>query len=553
MFRSVLIWLFFFSLILTACKREVKNVGQSGTDIRSDAELYFDSLEFIRLLDLSKESLVYRENVIEFYRNRNFRFTWINRNGPTELAAQLINLLRDANEDVPGGLLSLDRIEGIYRQLTETDHRNGEVDTLSGNADILFTAAYFEYADKVYAGLPDEVCRNLEWYIPRKKLLYAALLDSVLLQQPELISSSLPVFHMYHKLRQDLFSYSKMDRAGVYELVAYPETIPAKGDSLEILAQIKRNLILLSDMSPGDTSEWYTQALEEAVFSFRSRMGLAPEAGIDSAFISEMNVPLRQRMQTILLNMERCRWLPVSEQQRFIVINLPDFSLMLFKDRRIAWRTRVIIGEANTKTVVFTSALKYIVFSPYWNIPASIVSREIIPSVLRDPEYLVKHRMEIVEFSGMPLGEEEAEFNWTMFEGRKFPYLIRQLPGADNALGRVKFLFPNNYSMYLHDTPSQELFRHSSRAFSHGCIRVENPDRLAAALLAGDSLWTEEKIAEAMNSGKEKWIMLSDEVPVFIVYFTSWVDEKGSLQFRNDIYGHDARLAEVLFENLPED
>jgi murein L,D-transpeptidase YcbB/YkuD len=544
--RFILFYLLTGLLILPACQRSVKQSAQAGSEAAQEVELFFDSLEFFSLLGFQNEPFDHKQSIIEFYRNRDFRFAWINRNGATEHAAQLLNLLQDANDDIPGGLKSLSRVRSNYEKLKLSTGGISERDSMAGMADILFTTSYFEYADKVYSGLPVEVCRNLEWYIPRKKLLYNALLDSALMNQSGFLSSSLPVFHMYHKLRKSLFRYAEIEKSGEYDSVPY--TAKVQGDSLEMISRIRRNLILLGDLSPEDSNTGNNVLPDAAIRSFRIRMGLDPEAKIDSVFISEMNIPLSQRMKSILLNMERCRWLPVGDYRRFIVINLPDYSLMIFNEHGIEWKTKVIIGEASTKTIVFTSALKYIVFSPYWNIPGSIIRREIIRAILRDPEYLVKHRMEIMEFTGEPLKGKEREINWRMYQDKSFPFLIRQLPGADNALGRVKFLFPNNYSMYLHDTPARELFSQSSRAFSHGCIRVENPDRLAASLLAGDGLWTEEKISEAMNSGQEEWVLLREEVPVFIVYFTSWVDENGKLHFREDVYGHDDRLAEVLFE-----
>jgi murein L,D-transpeptidase YcbB/YkuD len=195
--------------------------------------------------------------------------------------------------------------------------------------------------------------------------------------------------------------------------------------------------------------------------------------------------------------------------------------------------------------VIFNEEMKYIAFSPYWNITPSITANEILPAVKKNPGYLAKHNMEVV---GGGKVINPGSIDWSKYSGRNFPYMIRQKPGPNNSLGRVKFLFPNNYNIYLHDTPAKSLFNEPKRAFSHGCIRVGEPKRLAEYLLRNDSDWTPDKIAKAMNSDKETMVKLKEPCPVFIAYFTAWVDRQGKLNFRDDIYGHDARLAKALFE-----
>ena len=188
----------------------------------------------------------------------------------------------------------------------------------------------------------------------------------------------------------------------------------------------------------------------------------------------------------------------------------------------------VVVGSLQHNTVIFNGDLKYVVFSPYWNVPASIVKNEIMPGIARNKNYIASHNMEITGYSG------------------KTP-IVRQKPGVNNALGKVKFLFPNTYNIYLHDTPSKSLFGETSRAFSHGCIRLGEPAKLAEFLLRNDSSWTKQNMQKAMNLGKEKFVTLSKPVPVFIGYFTAWVDSQGLLNFRDDVYGHDAKLAEKMF------
>jgi murein L,D-transpeptidase YcbB/YkuD len=190
----------------------------------------------------------------------------------------------------------------------------------------------------------------------------------------------------------------------------------------------------------------------------------------------------------------------------------------------------VIVGTAANSTVIFNGNLKYVVFSPYWNVPESIVKKEIIPSIKRNANYIAKNNMEITGYSG---GVPN----------------VRQKPGPANSLGLVKFLFPNNYNIYFHDTPNRDLFTQANRSFSHGCIRLGEPKKFAEYMLRNDSTWTSDAIEKAMHLAKEKWVTVKKSVPVFIVYFTAWVDKDGLLNFRKDIYGHDEKMGEKLFAN----
>ncbi len=223
------------------------------------------------------------------------------------------------------------------------------------------------------------------------------------------------------------------------------------------------------------------------------------------------------------------RWMPEQLEGRRIVVNIPEFKLHFYEGTEEVFNMNVVVGMVGHNTVVFNDELKYVVFSPYWNIPESIVRNEIQPSIKRNGNYLERNNMEQTgDRNGLPV--------------------IRQKPGGSNALGLVKFIFPNNYNIYLHDTPSKGLFNRAQRAFSHGCIRVAKPQKLAEYLLKDKPEWTTESITEAMHSSEEKWVPLTQTVPVFISYFTAWVDNNGLLNFRNDIYGHDKKVGERLFE-----
>jgi murein L,D-transpeptidase YcbB/YkuD len=241
-----------------------------------------------------------------------------------------------------------------------------------------------------------------------------------------------------------------------------------------------------------------------------------------------MNIPVTQRIEQILINVNRMMWVPDITNERIIEVNIPEFMLNVYEGASKAFDMKVVVGKEGTNTTMFTGDLTQLVFSPYWNVPQSIVRDEIMPKLKDDPNYLSKHHMEIVK------------------KNDSLP-VIRQVPGKDNPLGKVKFLFPNSYDIFFHDTPAKELFEKDKRAYSHGCIRLENAKQLATYLLKDDASWTTEKIDKAMNSSNEQFVKLKKSIPVVITYFTAWVDENGQLNFRDDVYKHDVETSQRLF------
>jgi murein L,D-transpeptidase YcbB/YkuD len=264
------------------------------------------------------------------------------------------------------------------------------------------------------------------------------------------------------------------------------------------------------------------------VKSVQISYGYKPDGVISSQLIKELNVSAAARLQQILINMQRMHWIPTAPEGKLIVVNIPEFVLHVKEAKKDVFNMPIVVGKEGTNTVLFAGQLNQVVFSPYWNLPESIVQNEILPQIDEDSDYLEKHDMEITgERDGLPV--------------------IRQKPGDKNQLGKIKFLFPNSYNIYFHDTPYKGLFEKDKRAYSHGCIRLADPVKLAEYLLRDQPEWTREKIAEAMNSGTEKFVRVKDPVPVLIYYYTTWVDTEGRLQFREDIYDRDKRMAGKLF------
>jgi murein L,D-transpeptidase YcbB/YkuD len=262
----------------------------------------------------------------------------------------------------------------------------------------------------------------------------------------------------------------------------------------------------------------------EGVKTFQKRHGKNPSEKILPEHIRAMNIPVEDLIMKIIVNMERCRWIDPGflRGDEFIVVNIPAFRLTYVKNGKVELISPVIVGKNVTKTVIFSGKMSHIVFSPYWNIPTSIIRKEIQPGMARDKNYLEKHNME-----------------WN--DGQ-----VRQKPGKNNSLGLVKFIFPNSNDIYMHDTPAKSLFERESRAFSHGCIRVGKPRDLAIAILQDDPYWTVKMIDAAMNAGQERSYPLKKKIPVYIGYLTTWIDNQGVINFYDDIYQRDARLSELL-------
>jgi murein L,D-transpeptidase YcbB/YkuD len=290
--------------------------------------------------------------------------------------------------------------------------------------------------------------------------------------------------------------------------------------------------------------------LSIAVRDFQARHGMKPDGALGPNTLKAMNVSIDDRIDQIIINMERWRWVPKPKkfEEKHIFVNIPEYKLYARENGKTVLDMRVIVGKTMNSTPVFSDKLEYIVFSPYWNVPVSIVVNEFKPKLMNDPGWLERMDMELVKGYGknaVPVSPYSVD--WASIDEKNFKYLIRQRPGPENPLGDIKFIFPNEHEVYLHHTASESLFDQTQRGFSHGCVRVEKPVELAKFLLSDQPQWDESRILEAMHAGTEKYQNLKAKVPVYIVYFTSWVDEQGGVHFRDDIYGHDKILEQEYF------
>jgi len=481
-----------------------------------------------------------QKDVSAFYQRRGYQYAWFSENKLTN-AALNFNQQRESH-------ISDFADSSLYNAQIDTLLLNAQVNTAKFLAnkknlqtlELLLTTTFFKYTDKAFTGAVKDPI-DLDWFIPRKKKSYQALLDTLVSAKGQPIRE--PVNRYYTLLKEKLRQYRAIEKQGGWGSIDIPKKTIKKGDSDSLLFSAKKTLVLLGDLEEMDTTDVFTDALGVAVKRFQHRMGLPETGKMDANTAQELNQPISARIKQIMINMERLRWVPAEMEQDMLLINIPEFKLHVFEQGKQAWQCNVVVGKEATKTSIFKGNLSNVVLNPYWVVTSNIVNNEILPRLKRSPGYLARNNMEVV--SGNTVLNPYT-INWKSYN-KNVPYTIRQKPGKNNSLGKVKFLFPNSYSIYLHDTPSKSLFGESSRAFSHGCIRVSEPEKLALHVLKNDPIWSAEKLEDIWKSGKEKWINVRPPLPVYIAYFTAWVDNTGQLNFRKDLYGLDKMLEKEIF------
>jgi murein L,D-transpeptidase YcbB/YkuD len=369
-----------------------------------------------------------------------------------------------------------------------------------------------------------------------------------------------PPYPGYRRTIQALQTYIELAKKDNGEQLPAVKKPIVPGDTYAGVPRVAQLLRLVGDLpqsadvsagSPTDPPI-YKGALVDAVKNFQRRLGRDVTGRIDAQTVADLNVPLSSRVRQMQLTLERWRWLPASYQNAPIIANIPEFRLRAYdKDFNVGVTMNVVVGKAyGHGTPVFSENMQYVVFRPYWEVPYSITKAEIVPHILRDPGYLARENLEIVD-SKQNVVASGAVSSDAIDQLRAGKLFVRQKPGPKNSLGLVKFLFPNSYNVYMHDTPATELFSRSRRDFSHGCVRLEKPAELAAWVLRDNPGWTPERIHDAMNGTTTQQVNLTHPIPVLIVYATVIVLEDGQVHFYDDIYGHDTELEKALAQGYP--
>jgi murein L,D-transpeptidase YcbB/YkuD len=360
----------------------------------------------------------------------------------------------------------------------------------------------------------------------------------------ELIDSFRPQAPAYRNLMAALAQYRDIQAQGGWPRVPEGETLKPGMKDARIIS-LRNRLHVTGDM-PAEAMEstLFDSTVEEGVRHFQQRHGLDVDGVVGKGTLAALNVPVTDRIDQIRVNLERARWILHDLPDEFVVADIAGFYVKYFRGGEVVWEGRAQVGKPYRKTPVFRDRIRYLEFNPTWTVPPTILRKDVLPAIRRDPGYLSKKNMRVLDGKGNPV--DMAAIDWSQYPEKSFPYLIRQEPGPGNALGRIKFMFPNKHLVYLHDTPSKSLFEQSGRAFSSGCIRVENPFDFAARLLEKTHGWDRSRIMREVDTAKTSRVNLAEPVTVMLLYWTVAVDAAGTVTFKDDIYERDAAVLDGL-------
>lgn len=525
--KKIILPLIIALVALAACKNKKSKVAISTIDRSITAANAYNSF----FLDSSKlEAFLGAENlqpeiadkVRSFYYSRNFEFAWLTETGLTEQARGFWNLHSYySNYNKADSALTDNKVlNKIMSRLNETEEASlNATDSSTYKTELTLTEHFIIYLEKNF-----EACvlkyNSLENFVPKKKQATQEWAKAIIATKEDDFEKE---NHAYKAVKDRLKQYNDIAVKGGWPTISYIGKTIKKGETIAQVSAIKKRLQLTGELTGKDTTALFDDAFEQGVKNFQTSYGFTADGKLGDSLIKLMNIPVTQKMQQLIINLNRMRWLPTDKEGRLIVANIPEYKLHIYENDKEVLNMKIVVGKEGHNTVIFSGKLSEIVFSPYWNIPTSIAKKEIEPAVKNNPNYLAKHNMELVDGS------------------------YRQKPGGSNSLGKVKFLFPNAFNIYFHDTPAKSLFENDVRAYSHGCIRISEPQKMAEYLLLNQAGWDSKKIVEAMNAGTEKSVAVAKPVSVIITYYTAWIGENNQLNFRDDIYNHDADMAKRMF------
>ncbi len=468
-----------------------------------------------------------------FYASRGYRPAW----GDARDRDDMIVAIRDA------AAAGLNPDEYHLREI-ERLRGGGDSAAVQAELDILLTDALFVLGYHYRFGKIDPESVNPHWNLPDRfgEEDPVALVSSALEAHAvaELLAELQPEHNFYQRLKTALASYRSLQLAGGWPEIPEGETLRLGAEDPRVIL-LRRRLMLTRDLAQGAAdSNVFDDDVDRAVRVFQYRMGLADDGVVGKDTLAALNVPVATRIEQIRINLERARWILHDLDPHAVVVNVAGFMAYVTEGEQVTWMTRVQVGKPYHMTPLFRDEVSYIEINPTWTVPYSIATKELLPKIRRDPDYLSDRNMIVLDRNGRQV--DPAGIDWNSLSGSRFPYTLRQQPGPDNALGRIKFMFPNEHAVYLHDTPSKSLFAHDYRVFSHGCIRVQDPYRLAQILLDDNEKWSIESIEAAVDSRVTQRIVLERKIPIYLTYWTAAVDDDLEVNFSRDPYQRDARV-----------
>jgi murein L,D-transpeptidase YcbB/YkuD len=501
------------------------------------------------LSTLTEENAADLALLTQFYIERDMAPVWVDDEAPTERARDLLQVFETSTYD---GLDPQDYDIRTIRELMDA-RSGGELAEL----DLRLSLSLMQFLSDLGSGRTEPTAIDPDLFVypqdidKNKAIRAAASANDIRV----FVGGYRPRQIEYWRLKGVLANYRSMARTGGWPTIEPGPTLK-KGERSKRVAQLRARLFRGGDLQQPVTGsasadrDLFDEPLVRAVMAFQERHGLALDGRVGPKTLRALNVPIEERIEQLVLNLERRRWMADRRPSRYIHVNLADFHLELIDGGDVVFDTPVVIGSQFNKTPVFSADMTYLVVNPYWTVPKSIARRVILPKVKDDPTYLEENGFEVFENwrRNAPV-LDQTEIDWARIQPSDLGYKLRQRPGPKNALGQLKFMLPNEFSIYLHDTPNQTHFAESQRSFSNGCVRVADPEGLANAILEGQSGWTLEQIQEAIASGERTQINLDDALPVQISYLTAWVDETNRPHFRSDVYERDQILADTLNNN----
>ena len=493
------------------------------------------------------------------YREKDYRPLWIDDGLHLDKANALVAAIAGAAED---GLNPADyHLAAIQTLLAGTQKAFSETAAMSNrrraDLDLMLTDAFLLYGSHLAAGRVNPETLNTDWIVNSGPVdLLAALNRAVSSGNVSAAIASLrPHFSGYHQLRDALKRLRAIADNGGWPSVP-PHRKLRPGDHDAAVAVLRQRLIASGDLASAVVvadETLFDAPLTAAVENFQRRNGLTVDGIVGRNTDAMLNVSVEQRIRQVAINLERWRWRPPDPGDRHLLINTADFNLKAVDGGRVALTMRVVVGRPARRSPVFSASMTYVVINPYWNVPRTIAVEDILPEVRKDVGYLSERGIRVFASWREDAPElDPATVDWQHYDADRFPFRLRQDPGPYNALGRIKFMFPNPFAVYLHDTPNRSLFRRAQRDFSSGCIRVEAPLALAAFVLAANADWPPDRISAQVASGETLTIRLARPLPVHLLYMTAWVDDTGRLQFRRDIYRHDRDLQQAFNRRRPD-
>jgi L,D-transpeptidase YcbB len=497
-----------------------------------------------------------RGSAAELYSRAEYSLLWIRGGHATVQALAIIaQMQRAALKGLNPGDYDASRWDARLAELAVP--ASGARETEQVNFDAALTVCAMRFISDLHVGRVNPKGVKFDFAVAHRDYDLAGFVAGRILGVTDMaaaIREVEPPYAGYERAETALATYLKLAAEGDTAPVPVPRRAIRPGESWAGLPQLVARLRQLGDLTPeaGAAASDYHGAIVDAVKRFQARHGLATDGVLGKATVAALNVPLRHRVQQLDLTLERYRWLPRKFPQPPLVINIPQFRLRTMRRQPAPFISMaVIVGKAyRHQTPVFAEYMRYVIFRPYWVVPKSIQRAELVPKIRRDRDYLAKHNYEVVDAYGAVVADGAID-DEVLHELAMGALTIRQKPGPKNSLGLIKFIFPNNYSVYLHATPEHQLFAHARRDFSHGCIRVEEPVKLAAWVLRNNPGWDEARIRAAMSGDRTLQVNLAKPIPVLILYSTAIVTPDGVVHFFDDIYGHDAALVSALAAGRP--